>query len=176
MKTIRIVLLILIIIGIAAFATQKIWVPKLVNKIVASENTTEVIVQSPVVLKDGRQCYTYSHEATASEPYTTTEFIDMTINGANVIGTKKGTQNGPDMTNGYTGTISGTLQNNTITDIFSYTIEGSHNKEKEIYRASVTGIEKLRYPLIEGKGMLVPDTSQPYATLLYARVGCESSH
>ena len=80
------------------------------------------------------------------------------------------------MTNGYTGTIQGTLKDETITTIFSYIIEGSKNKEKEIYKASKTGIDKLQYQLIEQGGMLVPDMIKEYETLHYARVGCKSSN
>ena len=129
-----------------------------------------------VKLVDGRQCYTYTHDATKEEPYAVTEFLDITINGNVVTGTKSGTQSGPDMTNGYTGTISGTLENNMINDIYSYVIEGSPNQEKEIYRANETGLEKLRYPLLEEKDILVPDTSEEFHILRYARVGCEASN
>ncbi len=132
--------------------------------------------QQVVKLTDGRQCYTYTHDATTDEPYTVTEFIDMTINGNKVAGTKTGTQSGPDMHNGYTGSITGTLDDNAITDVFAYTIEGSMNKEREIYRAGLTGIEKLRYPLIEQRGLLVPDTTQEAKVLIYARVGCTASN
>ena len=179
MKIIRIFLLVLIIIGIIALATQKIWVPQLVNKIISSENISVVvppITQPNVILADGHQCYTYSHEATTDAPYTVNEFLNITIAGKNVSGTKTGTQKGPDMTNGYTGTIKGTLDKKTITDIYSYIIEGSHNQEKEIYQANKTGIEKLRYPLIEQKGILVPDLTKPYQALSYARVGCTGSN
>ena len=129
-------------------------------------------------LKNGRQCYAYNHEATKTEPYTVNEFIDMTVSGIKVNGTKKGNQKGPDMTNGYTGTLSGSLNADKINLIFSYIIEGSANKEKEIYQVKkdLTGIEKLRYPLIEKLGMLVPDTSKEFKTMLYARVGCEASN
>ncbi len=181
MKFIRIFLLVLIIIGIGLLLTRNMWVPKLVDAIVARENPDNppVIVpqvQPNLTLVDGRQCYTYSHDATPDAPYATTEFIDMTIAGTKVTGTKSGTQKGPDMTNGYTGTILGTLDKNTITDIFSYTIEGSQNKEKEIYRTSKTGIEKLRYPLVEEGGILVPDTTKEFTALQYARVGCTASN
>jgi hypothetical protein len=179
MKAIRIFLLVLIIIGVGLLLTQKIWVPRLVDKIISSENVPVVVVpavQANIVLKDGRQCYTYNHDATADAPYTVNEFIDININGKTVTGTKTGTQNGPDMTNGYTGTITGTLDKNSITDIFSYTVEGSHNKEKEIYRTNKTGIEKLRYPLIEEGGVLVPDTTKEFQSLPYARVGCTASN
>ena len=129
------------------------------------------------ILKDGRQCYTFNHSATTIEPYTVNEFLDITINGAKVTGTKRGTQAGPDMTNGYSGTIVGTLNNDMINDVFSYTVEGSSNKEAEIYRSrdDQIGIEKLRYPLIEKGGTLVPDTTKEFSVLLYARVGCTGS-
>jgi hypothetical protein len=130
------------------------------------------------ILKDGRQCYTFNHEATTTEPYTVNEFLDISISGAKVTGIKSGTQKGPDMTNGYNGTIVGTLNNDMINDVFSYTIEGSSNKEAEIYRsrADQIGIEKMRYPLIEKGGILVPDTTKEFTALLYARVGCVASN
>jgi hypothetical protein len=132
--------------------------------------------QANLILKDGRQCYAYNHEATKTEPYTVNEFIDITINGNNVNGAKTGTQKGPDMTNGYSGMIKGTLSKNIINDVFSYIIEGSANKEQEIYKTSKTGIEKLRYPLIQGKGILIPDTKSEYKIMQYARVGCAASN
>ncbi len=179
MKAIRIFLLILIIIGLTGLVTEKIWVPKLVSRIISSEPSPVIIQtskQGNIVLGNGRQCYTYSHEATTAAPYTVSEFIDMTISNGAVTGTKTGSQKGPDMTNGYTGTLTGTLADDTITAVFSYIIEGSQNKEKEIYRTSKVGIEKLRYPLHEEKNMLVPDTTQDFTALTYARVGCEASN
>ena len=150
MKAFRIFLLILIIIGLGLIFTQSFWVPKLVNQIISQDEVPVVVsipIQQNISLVDGRQCYTYSHEATKSEPYAVNEFLDITIDGVKVEGTKKGTQNGPDMTNGYAGTVIGTLDDDTITDVFSYVIEGSANKEKEIYKTDKTGIYKLRYPL-----------------------------
>ncbi len=178
MKALRIFLLILIIIGIGLLLTQKLWVPKLVNKIISGEVAPVVVpvVQNNLSLQDGRQCYTYNHEAEATAPYTVNEFIDITIKGTAVTGTKKGTQSGPDMTNGYTGTLTGTASKKTIDAVFSYVVEGSKNKEQEMYRTSLTGIEKLRYPLIEGKGMLIPDTTKEFTPMLYARVGCTGSN
>jgi hypothetical protein len=178
MKFIRIFLLVLIIVGIVALATQKIWVPKLVNKILSSEEITVLppITQPNVTLTDGRQCYVYSHDATPLAPYTVNEFLDITIKGTNVTGNKTGTEKGPDMDTGYGGSITGTLDKNTITDVYSYIIEQSHNKEKEIYQANKTGIEKLRYPLVDEKGILVPDLTKPYQALPYARVECTGSN
>ena len=180
-RIIRIILLILIIIGIGLLLTQKIWVPKLVDKILSYDIKNIPIVmlqetQPNISLKDGRQCYTYNHEATKDEPYKVNEFIDITISGTKVIGTKRGTQSGPGMTNGYNGTLVGTLDKDTITSIFSYIIEGSKGKEKEIYKTNKTGIDKLRYQLVEKDGMLVPDTTKAFKILSYARVDCTASN
>ena len=165
----------LLVAAIVATVTIVLLSPKNKNTSPVSENNPAPVSAS--ILKDGRQCYTYDHEATKAEPYTVNEFIDITINGTTVTGTKTGTQSGPDMTNGYTGTITGTTDGNTINDVYSYIVEGSANKEEEIYRArpDQIGIEKLRYPLIEEKGILVPDTTKDFTPMLYARVGCEAS-
>lgn len=178
MKIIRIFLFVLIIIGIIALVTEKIWVPKLVDRIIKMENISVVfpVVEQNIFQEDERQCYIYNHEAIKTEPYAVSEFIDINIKGNMVMGTKTGSQKGPDMTNGYTGTIEGNLEGDTITSVFSYVIEGSKNKEKEIYKISKTGIEKLRYPLIESKGILVPDTTKEFKILSYPRVSCIPSN
>src|SRR6185436_5875138 len=110
--------------------------------LVLRERAPEPVVeeeQQVMKLGDGHQCYTYSHEKTETEPYDVSEFIDLTINGMGVTGTKTGTQEGPDMHNGYSGTLTGTLDKNknTIEVLFSYIIEGSHNEEREVYRGSL---------------------------------------
>ena len=137
----------------------------------------DIKIQVPIS-NDKRQCFTYSHEGTASEPYTVNEIIDMTIDGKTIVGTKNGTQKGPDMTNGYSGILVGSKNDNTINVTYLYTVEGSSNKEAEIYRVrdDQTGIEKLRYPLIEKNKMLVPDTTKEYKIQFYARVGCTASN
>lgn len=48
MKNLRIFLLVLIIIGLALLATQKIWVPKLVDRIIQSEKTNPTAIVTPV--------------------------------------------------------------------------------------------------------------------------------
>lgn len=181
MKNVRIILAVLIVVGLALLATKKFWVPKLVEQILSYDTLlkapiiTENVGQSIVRLTDGRQCYMYSHKATSTDPYATSELMDITIKGNSVTGKKRGTQSGPDMTNGYEGTITGTLEENTITAVFSYVIEGSGNKEREIYRASTAGIEKLRYPLVEQGGMLVPDETKSFTALSYVRINCDGS-
>lgn len=52
MKTLRIILLILIIIGLGLLLTQKFWVPKLVDKILSLENTPTITQVGTGVKKD----------------------------------------------------------------------------------------------------------------------------
>ncbi len=140
-------------------------------------NPIEQPPQQAIKFVDGRQCYTYSHEATKEEPVTSTEFIDMTIAGTKVTGTKHGTQSGPELTNGWEGTLNGSITGDTMTVAFAYTVEGSKNTEQEIYQASLVGIDRLRYPLIDKyKEGLFPDTTKEFKRIPYVRVGCESSN
>ena len=127
-----------------------------------------------IVLRSPRSCYQYHQVATTKVPYAVDEYIDITINGTTVTGTKQGNQSGPDMTNGYTGTLNGTIDKDLITVIFSYTIEGSKNKEKELYKIVSTGLQKMRYPLIEQVGMLIPDSSKKFTLVPYITIPCSS--
>ncbi|MBP9839912.1 MAG: hypothetical protein KBC44_02945, partial [Candidatus Pacebacteria bacterium] len=65
----------------------------------------EIVVES----KDGKYCFAYNHPATDVEPYKTSENISLEILGDKVSGSKSGTQEGPDMTNGYQGSIEGSI-------------------------------------------------------------------
>lgn len=121
----------------------------------------------------GRQCFQYDQVATKDAPYTVNETIDITADGDKITGTKVGNQSGPDMTNGYTGTITGMIKDNIITSVFTYTIEGSKNQEQEEYEATRTGLIKHRYPLKEVGKMLVPDTTGTVKNLTYIRVECQ---
>lgn len=138
-------------------------------------NPVDQPVQQAIKFADGRQCYTYSHEATKEEPVTSTEFIDMTIAGTTVTGTKHGTQSGPELTNGWEGTLNGSITGDTMTVAFAYTVEGSKNTEQEIYQASLAGIDRLRYPLIDKyKDGLFPDTTKDFTRISYKKIDCES--
>ena len=119
-------------------------------------------------------CYKYHQIATASAPYAVDEYISMKIDGTKVSGIKNGTQNGPDMTNGYTGTLEGTLEKGLMTLIYSYTVEGSQGKEKELYKVVTSGLQKLRYPLKEEGNILVPDMTKKFTTLPYLNINCSS--
>ena len=136
-------------------------------------------IEKVSILKDGQQCYTFNHEATATEPYAISEFLDINIDGTKVTGTKSVTQQkANNVTSKYSGTIIGTLNNDTINDVFSYALEGSSNKDTEIYksRKDQIGLEKMSYPLIERNGTLVPDTTKDLTNSLYVRVGCTASN
>jgi len=134
-----------------------------------------VISGEPNTWPDGRQCYEYNHSATKDVPVTTNEFIDMTVSGTKVSGTKIGTQSGPELTNGYTGTLLGTINGDTMTVSYAYTVEGSKNMEQEIYRVTIGGIDKLRYPLIDRyRDGLFPDTQKEYSLINYTSVSCDN--
>ena len=179
MKNSKTIILVLILITISIFL---VYLSYPHSKSVPPTNNLASTIDSPIInnnwLSDGQQCYVYDHEATKDEPYTTHEFINITVSGKKIQGIKDGTQKGPDMTNGYTGTLTGKVNDNIIDVLFSYTIEGSKNQGKELYsvREDQLGIEKLRYPLVEKNGILVPDITKEFKTLLYSRVGCEASN
>ncbi len=118
-------------------------------------------------------CYAYHQIATKAAPYAVDESMTLvTSPDGSIAGEKKGIQKGPDMTNGYTGTLRGTQADTMLKLDYSYIIEGSSNTEQELYRVVAGGLEKLRYPLIEQRGMLVPDTTKPYKALSYKTAPC----
>ena len=87
---------------------------------------------------------------------------------------KSGTQSGPDMTNGYEGLLAGTIEGDTIDVIFSYVIEGSAQKEKEIYKIDKDVLTKSRYVLEDVDGVLVPDLNSVPQYIVYTEVVCSS--
>jgi hypothetical protein len=133
-----------------------------------NKNKTSTLVAG----ESNRKCFAYYQEATKDAPYRVDEYIDIAIDGTKVSGVKHGTQNGPDMTNGYAGTLSGTIAENNLDLLYAYKVEGSKNTEKEIYKMTKRGLEKWRYPLLQEVGMLVPDLSKEYKVLKYDAVDC----
>lgn len=127
-----------------------------------------------VAVLSGAKCFSRLQKATASAPYTVDEKIKLDISGEKVTGTKSGTQIGPDMTNGYTGTLTGTYKNNVIDVLYSYTVEGSQNKEQEEYDVTANGLVKKRWPLKDENGILVPDKTQTSADITYNSVDCST--
>ncbi len=135
-----------------------------------------------------KKCYIHYHAATTKAPYTVREYIELIQQkDGRFTGVKRGTQSGPDMTNGYEGTLSGVIgRGGALEVVFDYVVEGSRNRELEIYQkvrgpqgrygpGSEIGVTKLRYPLIEREGVLVPDTTQKYSPIHYAGIVCEKS-
>lgn len=129
----------------------------------------EIVVES----RDGKYCFVYNHSATEEEPYKTSENVSLEILGDKVSGSKSGTQEGPDMTNGYQGSIEGSIIGNTIEVVFSYVVEGSAGKELEIYELEGDSLKKRHYQLKEGKGMLIPDKEKELESIYYSKVSCK---
>lgn len=120
----------------------------------------------------GTYCFSRSVAATPDVPYAVEEQIAITIDGDKVTGTKSGTQSGPDMTNGYDGTLSGTKAGDKLSLLFSYTIEGSEQVEREEYVLSDQTLIKHRYPLVERAGVLMPDMTKSFTEQIYNTVLC----
>jgi hypothetical protein len=140
--------------------------------LVGKDKTPTEIPNEPITLVNGTYCYHRSQLATTEAPYAVEENIKLIVNGNNVTGTKNGTQAGPDMTNGYDGTLIGTRDSENIEVVFSFTIEGSQNKEKEIYKWSPDEFQKLRYVLKDEGKMLLPDLTSTPTIVRYESVKC----
>lgn len=128
--------------------------------------------QIDIQVNDIPYCYAYHQDATVSAPYKVDEFIRIVEKEGNITGVKKGTQSGPDMTNGYTGTLTGIADGQNMQLDFAYTIEGSRNTERELYTRTDTSLIKHRYRLLEGKGMLIPDMEYFVHDIVYASTPC----
>jgi hypothetical protein len=104
------------------------------------------------------------------------EHITITIADGQVTGVKTGTQNGPDMTNGYGGTLTGTIDNSLLELTYAYTIEGSQGKELEIYSLELDNLVKNRWSLIDvkknGENILVPDMIGEPTLITYTKEVC----
>jgi hypothetical protein len=138
------------------------------------ENVVNIpIKEIPVLSKDGKYCFSRNQIATKTEPVNVKENISIDIKGVLVTGTKTGTQNGPELTNGYFGDLKGDIKDNILSLTYSYTVEGASNKELEIYELSDNSLIKMRWPLMEGKGILLPDKSKTeLPSILYKEDKC----
>lgn len=118
----------------------------------------------------------FSHETVATEdaPYSVKETIKLLNIQGVITGEKRGTQEGPDMQNGFEGTITGTQVADRISVLYAYTVEGSKNTQEEEYRINGNILEQYRYPLIEKDGILKNDKSKTYDVLIYTKIPCES--
>ncbi len=128
------------------------------------------------VIADGTYCYGRLQIASTEAPYNVEEHITITISDGQVMGVKTGTQNGPDMTNGYEGTLTGTIDNSLLELTYAYTIEGSQGKELEIYSLDLDNLVKNRWSLIDvkknGETILVPDMIGEPTLITYTKEVC----
>ncbi len=138
---------------------------------------TSVAVSVPLA-ESRPYCFVYKHTATNDAPYTVEEHMTLTRVRGEITGTKQGTQAGPDMTNGYTGTLAGKANaEGSIEMVYAYTVEGSTGKELELFTIQGETLVQQRYPLIEGKydgvTMLIPDQTKPAEALVYTQEVCK---
>jgi hypothetical protein len=132
--------------------------------------------KAPLFASDRTYCFEYLHEATADAPYRVEEKLTLTKARQSITGEKRGTQAGPGMTNGYEGTIVGSIAQNSngyhIEGDFTYTVEGATQTEHEIYETFGDTLVKLRYELTDVHGTLTPDTNSTPTRLTYSPVAC----
>ncbi len=125
-------------------------------------------------LPDGKFCFYKKQEATVEEPYEVEESIVLNIQNNIITGEKTGIQKGPDMYNGYSGTLEGFYNNNELELTFAYEIEGSQGREIEIYKLENETLQKLRWPLsINDEGYLVPSRVGDPKIITYTKSNCE---
>lgn len=125
---------------------------------------------------DGTYCYARTQTATPDAPYEVAEQLKLTIAGGAVTGTKSGTQRGPDMTNGYQGTLTGSIAGTELDLTYTYTIEGASQKEQELYSVVGSKLIKHRYtlfPSITDKNLLIPDMTTSQQLVTYTAERCE---
>ena len=141
-------------------------------------------VNAPVssIPTSGQYCFARVQKATTDAPYNVEEHVVLNFDGTKITGTKKGTQSGPDMTNGYEGTLKGAtiIGGATSADemelTYSYIVEGSKNRELEDYTMENENLIKNRWVLheakINGESILVPDYVGDPTLITYTREDC----
>ncbi len=157
-------ILILGVIAIVVFSTVLL----VLNK----NNQEDVGVISTGTFQEFSRCFMYEQRALEDAPYSVSERISLDFDGNIVSGKKVGTQFGPTMSNGYFGDIDGFVKGDKIEAVFSYTVEGSQNSEREIYKIVNDGLIKLRYELEESEGMLVPKLDRLVSEQKYQEINC----
>ncbi len=130
----------------------------------------QVVVDVPFA-ESRAYCFGRVQEASKDAPYRVEEHMSLTRVRGEITGTKSGTQRGPDMTNGYEGTMKGEAKDGYLEFVYSYTIEGSKQKELERYVIDGADLVKQHYVLKEekrnGETVLVPDLSSTPISITY---------
>lgn len=167
---------VIVLLGVASVCVG-VWFSVYHKRALAPDRISQDVpsMQGDIPVNDTPYCYAYHQDATAGAPYKVDEFIRIVEKEGNITGVKKGTQSGPDMTNGYTGTLTGVVDGQNMQLDFAYTIEGSRNTERELYTRTDTSLIKHRYRLVEGKGMLIPDMEYFVHDVVYTSTPCLDS-
>lgn len=122
-------------------------------------------------------CFSRVQKATKDAPYRVEEHMKLTRVRGEITGTKSGTQSGPDMTNGFTGTMTGVAKDGYLEFTYSYTIEGSKQKEFEVYLIDGTDLVKQRYTLDDavkdGEHILIPNLTSTPTLITYTSEPCK---
>lgn len=182
MKKVLIVLVVLVIVVSVGFKIEEsknrkeLQLPSQVKIPVVTDQSVDQ--KTSFEFEEGKTyCFDYEQKADTKNPYAVTEHLQLRKEGDSLIGSKTGTQAGPNMTNGYSGTLKGTLSPGELFLVFDYTVEGAKNKELEIYNLEGVSVIKKRYPLSEGvyqgQKMLVPDQSLTFESLVYNPESCQ---
>lgn len=133
------------------------------------------VVMVPPVSLNGTYCYERTQEATDTAPYRVEEHMMLTIAGDKVTGTKSGTQQGPDMTNGYVGTLTYDYDGE-LEVMYAYVVEGAANREVELYTVVGKNLLKhryvLRFAVRDGQSVLVPDMATTQTIIAYTGEPC----
>ena len=125
---------VIVLLGVASVCVG-VWFSVYHKRALAPDRLSQDIpsIQIDIPVNNNPYCYVYHQDATASAPYKVDEFIRIVEKEGNITGVKKGTQSGPDMTNGYTGTLTGIVDGQNMQLDFAYIVEGSRNVERAIY-------------------------------------------
>lgn len=146
---------------------KNLLVPEVVEFVKETETTSKEI-------SDGKYCFYRKQVATDAEPYSSEESVVLNILNNRVSGTKTGVQSGPGVSNGFKGSLTGSVKDGEVEVVYAYTVEGSNGKEREIYVFEGEDLVKLRYRLIDNfDGELLPDRSEEPKRLIYAKSNCE---
>lgn len=161
-KKIIIILVVLIILSTNIFVVSKI-----------NKNTSSPMLNQESSDTFLEKCFVYEKDATINEPYSVVEELKIVLGNGIVSGSKIGFQSGPDMTNGYHGSIDGFIKDDTIETVFTYIIEGYEGTERELYKINNDSITKMRYQLEEGdNGLLVPNMNSKPIEQIYFEKDC----
>jgi hypothetical protein len=178
-KTIILFILVLGVVTLGFFAVQNKTQYKGKEEVKNEDIVVPVVSNIPT---SGMQCFSRIQKATDTAPYNVEEYVVLNFDGIKITGTKRGTQAGPDMTNGYTGTLEGAkIINENIEEIeltYSYVVEGSKNRELEVYTLDKNNLIKKRWLLVDrkinGVSILVPDYVGEPSLISYSSTECKN--